>query len=120
MKRTPKFGDQCGAAVVDGSAGDGVPRGEVPVGAELDVRRWGGSRSLVRHRELCCKKNLPLNFPDSLRMLKRISSQFSPDKAQSATAKEVARAVINSTSDGKAIKWKEVDRAAAMKAHELV
>jgi hypothetical protein len=72
---------------------------------------------------LCCKKNLPLNFPDSPRMLKRISSQLSPDEARSAIAKlakEVARVVINSTSDGEAIKRKEVDRAAAMKAHELV
>lgn len=56
-------------------------------------------------------------------MLKRISSQLSPDEARSAIAKlakEVARVVINSTSDGEAIKRKEVDRAAAMKAHELV
>ena len=72
---------------------------------------------------LCCKKNLPLNFPDSPRMLKRISSQLSPDEARSAIAKlakEVARVVINSTSDGETIKRKEVDRAAALKAHELV
>ena len=36
---------------------------------------------------LCCKKNLPLNFADSPKMLKRISSQLSPEEARSAIAK---------------------------------
>lgn len=43
---------------------------------------------------LCCKKKLPLNFADSPKMLKKISSQLSPEEARSAIAKhakEVAR-----------------------------
>jgi hypothetical protein len=36
---------------------------------------------------LCCKKNLPLNFPDSPSMLKKISSGLSPEDARSAIAK---------------------------------
>ncbi|KAG0612363.1 hypothetical protein M758_6G021700 [Ceratodon purpureus] len=72
---------------------------------------------------LCCKKNLPLNFPDSPRMLKRISSQLSPDEARSAIAKlakEAARISINLTPDGETIRREEVDQAAALKAPELV
>nr|AMT92114.1 dehydration-responsive element-binding protein 5-6 [Syntrichia caninervis] len=42
---------------------------------------------------LCCKKNLPLNFADSPGMLKKISSRLSPDATRNAIAqlaKEVA------------------------------
>nr|AMT92115.1 dehydration-responsive element-binding protein 5-7 [Syntrichia caninervis] len=66
---------------------------------------------------LCCKKNLPLNFPDSPRMLKRISSQLSPDEARSAIAKlakEVARVVMHGGGGDSR------DRAAAIMARELV
>lgn len=73
---------------------------------------------------LCCKKNLPLNFPDSPRMLRKISSRLSPDEARNAIAKlakEVARVVsINVSSDSEIAKRKEVDRAAAEKAIELL
>ncbi|KAG0585145.1 hypothetical protein M758_3G262600 [Ceratodon purpureus] len=73
---------------------------------------------------LCCKKNLPLNFPDSPRMLRKISSRLSPDEARNAIAKlakEVARVVsINVSSDAETAKRKEVDRAAAEKAIELL
>lgn len=71
---------------------------------------------------LCCKKNLPLNFADSPNMLKRISSQLSPDEARSAIAKlakEVARLEVNnSTANG--TKRELVDRETASKHHELV
>lgn len=73
---------------------------------------------------LCCKKNLPLNFPDSPSMLRKISSRLSPDEARNAIAKlakEVARVVsINVSSDSETAKRKEVDRAAAEKAIELL
>lgn len=62
---------------------------------------------------LCCKKNLPLNFADSPRLLRRISSRLSPDEAHNAIAKlakDVARVVTNVGSDN----------AAAKKAHRLV
>ncbi|XP_073392641.1 ethylene-responsive transcription factor ERF015 [Physcomitrium patens] len=43
---------------------------------------------------LCCKKNLPLNFPDSTQMLQRISSKLTPEaqrKAIATLAKDVVR-----------------------------
>jgi hypothetical protein len=70
---------------------------------------------------LCCKKNLPLNFQDSPRMLRKISSRLSPDEARNAIAKlakEVARLMTISTPETE--KAKEADRAAAEKAHELL
>lgn len=70
---------------------------------------------------LCCKKNLPLNFQDSPRMLRKISSRLSPDEARNAIAKlakEVARLMTITTPETE--KAREVDRAAAEKAHELL
>lgn len=64
---------------------------------------------------LCCQKNLPLNFADSPTMLKRISSQLSPEEARSAIAKlakEVARLEVSKRES-------EVDHT-AMQHHELV
>lgn len=72
---------------------------------------------------LCCKKNLPLNFQDSPRMLRKISSRLSPDETRNAIAKlakEVARVVVINVSPSETTKRKEVDRAAAQKAHDLV
>nr|PNR40798.1 hypothetical protein PHYPA_018201 [Physcomitrium patens] len=55
---------------------------------------------------LCCKKNLPLNFEDSPRLLRKISSHLSPEAQRSAIAKlakEVAgleKKNSGSTNDG--------------------
>lgn len=73
---------------------------------------------------LCCKKNLPLNFADSPRLLKRISSKLSEEECRSAIAKlakEVARVVVmKSASEGETTNQEEVSRGAAIKARRSV
>lgn len=66
---------------------------------------------------LCCNKDLPLNFEDSRNMLKKISSQLSPEESRSAIAKlakEVARLYsTNPSSSGEIAKPEPVSQAAA-------
>lgn len=69
---------------------------------------------------LCCKKNLPLNFEDSPSMLKRISSQLSAEEARSAIAKlakEIARLEVKNSNEKREL---QADHAAMQHRHELV
>lgn len=76
---------------------------------------------------LCCKKNLPLNFEDSPKLLKKISSKLSPDEARNAIAKlakevaKLARVVgITRAEDDEEAREDDMDTLAAQQAHRLV
>lgn len=73
---------------------------------------------------LYCKKKIPLNFPDSPKMLKKISSKLSPEQLRNAiakNAKEAARMTdANSNTNLNKSNKDIIDRRAAEKAHQLV
>lgn len=73
---------------------------------------------------LYCKKKIPLNFPDSPKMLKKISSKLSPDEIRNAiakNAKEAARMTDSNSNTNLNRSNKDIiDRRAAEKAHQLV
>lgn len=73
---------------------------------------------------LYCKKKIPLNFPDSPKMLKKISSKLSPEEIRNAIAKhakEAARMTDSNSNTNMSKSNKDIiDRRAAEKAHQLV